>query len=82
MLRVCFQTDKRVLLCTARSGQHWELAATAGSAGRWLSRVKTGLDKCKGNKWETKDWAGMYLPVPMDSSREAGEVQRGKHSGR
>lgn len=40
-----------------------------------ISRLKTGWDKGKDNKRETKDRVGMHRPVPMDSSQEAVEMQ-------
>ena len=64
-----------MLLHAARSGQNREPTATAGSEGRQLSRVKTGSDKCKDNKWGRKDWAEMFPPCPWTAVRKLGKCE-------
>lgn len=66
LLRVYFQTKKRVLLCTA-------LGTCCHS--RWLSRFKTGLDKCKDNKWETEDWQGCAPQCPWTAFKKLGKCK-------
>lgn len=76
LLGVCFQTHKRGCSSEQRGmGSAGNLLPQQAVRAGSISRVKTGLDKFKDNKWETKDWAGMYSPAPLDSSRDVGEMQ-------